>query len=331
MQPPSTVLVLGARGRFGSAAVDAFAAAGWQVLAQCRPGRAGAARPGVHWLPLPAGDTGALAAAATGADVVVHGLSPAYTHRAWRTGVPRLTQAAIDLARALQATLMLPASVYNFGDGMPARLLEGTPQAPTTFKGRMRIASEAMVRAATQDGGLRAVVIRAGDFFGSGSGAWFDRVMASGLPGGRFTYPGTMDVPTAWAFLPDLAQAFVQVARVREALEPWEVLHFAGHTCTGADWAEALQREAHARGWLAPQARLRTRTLPWPLLRVAALAIPTLAALCEMRYLWRTPHALVNTRMAALAGPEPHTPFQVAVSRALDDLALAAPARLAAA
>ena len=33
-----TVLVLGARGRFGSAAVRAFARAGWRVVAQVRPG-----------------------------------------------------------------------------------------------------------------------------------------------------------------------------------------------------------------------------------------------------------------------------------------------------
>ena len=31
-----TVLVLGANGRFGAAAVNAFAAAGWRVLAQLR-------------------------------------------------------------------------------------------------------------------------------------------------------------------------------------------------------------------------------------------------------------------------------------------------------
>ena len=35
---PSTVLILGARNRFGLAATRAFAQAGWRVLAQHRPG-----------------------------------------------------------------------------------------------------------------------------------------------------------------------------------------------------------------------------------------------------------------------------------------------------
>ena len=35
--PTNTVLILGARGRFGLAAARAFAAAGWRVLGQVRP------------------------------------------------------------------------------------------------------------------------------------------------------------------------------------------------------------------------------------------------------------------------------------------------------
>ena len=38
--PPRTVLVLGANGRFGPAAVKAFAHAGWRLLPQVRPPQA---------------------------------------------------------------------------------------------------------------------------------------------------------------------------------------------------------------------------------------------------------------------------------------------------
>jgi nucleoside-diphosphate-sugar epimerase len=322
MTQSSTVLVLGGRGRFGSAAARAFSQAGWRVLAQLRPGATGPAIPGVQWLPVAPEDTCALAAAAAQAAVVVQGLSPVYTHQAWGSGVPRLTQAAIDVTRALGATLMLPASVYNFGHAMPSRLYEDTPQRPTTFKGRLRVASEAQVRAATEDGGMRAVVIRAGDFFGNGTGSWFDQLMVKRIARGKLTYPGAYDVPTAWAYLPDLARSFVQVSQVRDRLQPFENLHFTGHTLTGADWAEALGGIAREQGWLRGDARLSTASLPWPLWRLAGLAVPTLAALAEMRYLWRTPHALVNRRMAQLAGPEPHTPLAQAARAALGELGL---------
>jgi nucleoside-diphosphate-sugar epimerase len=323
MSPPQ-VLVLGGRGRFGLAAAQAFAQAGWQVTAQVRPGAADLpVIANVRWLQARPCATASLASAAAGAGIVVQALSPVYTHAAWRRDVPALTQVAIDVTRALGATLMLPASVYNFGAAMPPRLLEDTPQQATTFKGRLRMASERMIEDATRDGRMRAVVIRAGDFFGSGRGGWLDLVIAKELAAGRVTYPGALDVPTAWAYLPDLARGFVAAARERAQWADFETLHFAGYSLTGADWLEALAPIAREQGWVAPGAGLRVRSLSWPLVGLAGLAVPTLRAVHEMRYLWRTPHALVNRRMQAVTGPEPRTPFPEALRAALGDIGLA--------
>jgi uncharacterized protein YbjT (DUF2867 family) len=82
MSSSSSVLILGARGRFGLAAARAFAQAGWKVHAQVRPGGGGPAIAGVRWLAADPEDTAALAAAAAGAEVVVQALSPQYTHEA---------------------------------------------------------------------------------------------------------------------------------------------------------------------------------------------------------------------------------------------------------
>ncbi|MBX3655934.1 MAG: sugar nucleotide-binding protein [Ramlibacter sp.] len=322
-RPPSpSVLILGARGRFGSAAVRAFAQAGWQVHAQLRPGAVGPSLTGVQWVHAEPQDTATLARAARGATVVVQALSPVYTHRAWRTDVPRLTSAAIAVTRELGATLMLPASVYNFGSSMPPRLLEDTPQRPSTLKGRLRLASEEQILQATHDGRMKAVVIRGGDFFGSGQGSWLDQAMVKDLPRGKLTYPGPLDVPTTWAYLPDMARSFVQVAGRCDVLPAFETFHFGGYQLTGQDWALALTDVAREQGWLAPQDRLQVSSVSWPLFRALGLFMPMLAALSEMRYLWTTPYQLVNTRMAALVGPEPHTPFPQALRAALADLGL---------
>ncbi|PUA97765.1 nucleoside-diphosphate-sugar epimerase [Acidovorax sp. 107] len=324
---PSTVLILGARGRLGLAAARAFAQAGWQVLAQVRPGAQGAALPaiaGVWWLPVAVDDTAALAAQAQGAQVVVHALNPAYTHKAWREQVPALMEAAIAVARQLHATLMLPGNVYNFGEGMPPVLREDTPQAATGFKGRMRVQLEQRLQAATQGGEMRAVVLRAGDFFGSGTGSWIDQAIAKDLPRGRVTWPGPLDVATPWAYLPDLARTFVRVAQERERLAAFECLHFGGHHVTAKRWLHSFTAIAAEQGWLPDAGALRVGQLPWPLLRVAGVVAPTFAALAAMRYLWRTPHRLDNARLRALICDEPHTPFDQAVRQALMDLGLVA-------
>lgn len=55
-----TVLILGARGRFGLAASQAFAAKGWRVIAQIRPGVRAPEQGGVSWLSVDPDDTAAL-------------------------------------------------------------------------------------------------------------------------------------------------------------------------------------------------------------------------------------------------------------------------------
>lgn len=67
---------------------------------------------------------------------------------------------------------------------------------------------------------MRSVVIRAGDFFGGGTGTLLDRVLAKDLARGRLGLPGAIDVATPFAYLPDLAETFVRVAGARERLLP---------------------------------------------------------------------------------------------------------------
>jgi nucleoside-diphosphate-sugar epimerase len=247
-------------------------------------------------------------------------MNPAYTHKAWRAQVAPMMDAAIAIARALNATLMLPGNVYNFGTSMPSVLREDTSQIAQTVKGQIRIAIEAQL----QRSGVRGVVIRAGDFFGSGRGTWFDQVIVKDIQRGKFSYPGQRNVATAWAYLPDLARTFVAVAQRRAQLGAFEIFHFKGHSLTGQHWLDALDPIARVQGWVKPEGHVRFTRLPWPLIRIGALLVPTWAALSEMRYLWETPHALANDKLIALIGVEPHTPLSPAAQTALSDLGLMA-------
>jgi len=338
----NTVLILGARGRFGLACALAFADAGWHVLAHTREGvqvptqAQGDTR--LRWISGDLHDTAALAETAraqvkaagwsgapagSGVAVVVHALNPAYTHRAWKAQALPMTEAALQLCQVLNATLMLPGNVYNFGAAMPAVLQEDTPQVADTVKGQIRIGMEAHI----QRSGVRSIVIRAGDFFGSGRGTWFDQAIVKDLAKGVFTYPGRLDVRTAWAYLPDLARTFVAVAEKRHQLVPFEVLHFAGYSISARQWLEALTPMAQAQGWARAGGGLRFKRLPWAVIRLGALLLPTWAALLEMRYLWDTPHALSNRKLVALLGAEPHTPLAQAAQSALRELGLPADAQ----
>ena len=319
----STVLILGSRGRFGSAAARAFADAGWRVVAQMRRGAAvPTSHPGIEWLHADLSDTQALATAAKDASVVVHALNPAYTHKAWRAEVLPMMGSAIAVARKLGATLMMPGNIYNFGADMPDMLREDTPQVAQTVMGQIRIAMEQKL----ERSGVRGIVIRAGGFFGSGTGTWFDAVSVKNIRKGAFTSPGGLSTATAWAYLPDLAQTFLAVAHKvtqgRSQRKAFEVFHFKGTSLTAQQWLDLLTPIAREQGWVSANASVKFKRLPWLAIRIGALFVPSWAALLEMRYLWDTPHQLDNARLVQLIGPEPRTPLDKALRQSLADLGL---------
>lgn len=318
LQMPQSVLIIGANGRLGRVLASAFADAGWQVAAHVRREPAGHARPGVRFVRAALGDPAALAEECGRADVVVHAANVPYTR--WRRDAMPLAQGAVDTARRLNAVLMFPGNVYNFGARMPPLLEEDTPQEPTARKGRLRVEVEQALREAARSG-LRVAVLRAGDFFGGpGRGAWFDLMMAKSLRSGRVVYPGRTDVVHAWAYLPDLARAFVMVAERRAALAQFDVLHFPGHGVSGAQMIECIGAAAHRLRLIDAQTRLQTAGIPWLALRAGGLVVPMWREVAELRYLWYAPHRLSGERLAALIGGIPHTPLERAVEEALREL-----------
>ncbi|MBH9578785.1 NAD-dependent epimerase/dehydratase family protein [Inhella proteolytica] len=307
-----TVLILGASGRLGQAASTAFAASGWRVLRQGRQARAG----GPPTLALPLAETAALAEAAAGARVVLHAANPAYTR--WGQELLPMARQAMDLAERLDALLLVPGNVYAFGADMPALLSEATPVRPSTAKGALRLQLEQELQARAAAGRLRVRLLRAGDFFGAGLGSWLDLAIAKQLPQGRLQYPGPLDRPHAWAYLPDLAQALVGLAERRGA-QGFESWTFEGHTLTGEQLLAGLAQAAQALGWPVPT---RLERMPWWPWQLAAPLVPLLREVLAMRYLWERPHALDGGALRQHLGERlVHTPLEWALQASLADLA----------
>ncbi|MFZ7091185.1 epimerase [Primorskyibacter sp. 2E233] len=253
-----TALILGGSGRFGRNAAEAFWNAGWRVTLFNRA-------------------TEDLTQAAQGADVIVNGWNPAYPD--WQAQLPGLTSQVIAAAKSSGATVILPGNVYVYGKDAPAGFGKDTPHIATNPMGRLRIEMEQSYRAA----GVPTIILRAGDYLDTdASGNWFDLMMAPSLKRGRLTYPGPLDRPHAWAFLPDVARAAVALAEMRTDLPDFSDIAFPGYTLTGNELAalcgQALDRPVRARRML------------WLPLQVAAPFWATARCLLEMRYLWSKPH-----------------------------------------
>ena len=314
-----SVLILGANGRFGRCATEAFRQAGWHVYAQGRT-PAASRQIGVSPVTCDALDVDTIVRTCAGnIQVVVNALNPLYTE--WETRLLPLADAALRIARETDALLMLPGNVYNFGSKLPPVLSEDTPQIDDTSKAKLRIALENNMRAAAEKG-VRSVVIRCGDFLGGDRpGTWMDLVIAKDLAKGRVVYPGPLDLKHAWAYLPDLAKVFVAVAERRAQLAPFDVFHYAGLTLTGGELINALEA--------AIGRFLKVGNMPWWLLRLAKPFSSMLRAVMEMKYLWDKPHSLSEVRLRKLIGQVPRTDISKVLQSVLAPMGVESAVRVA--
>ncbi len=279
------VLILGATGRFGRHAAEAFWNAGWRVTLFDRR-------------------SGDLTRAAQGMDVIVNAWNPAYTD--WADEVPRLTAQVIKAAKASGATVMLPGNVYVYGATAPEAFGPHLPQSAQNPLGRIRIEMEAAYRAS----GVPTILLRAGDFLDTkASGNWFDMKMAPTLSRGILTYPGARDVPHAWAFLPDLARAAVALVEQRQDLPRFADIAFPGYTLTGQDLGRLC-----ARGLGRD---VRVREMAWWPLRIARPFWRMAGPLVEMSYLWSKPHHLSRQSFDAVLPGFRDTDPQSAIEQAM--------------
>jgi nucleoside-diphosphate-sugar epimerase len=301
------ILVMGAAGRLGTIAAEAFRDAGWTVKGLVRPGRSKAVPRRVE--PVEAVTRDEAVQAGQGCDVVLNALNPAITE--WRKNALSLAYGAIAVAEANGATLLFPGSLWNYGRGMPPLLDENTPMQPTTRKGAMRVEIEQRIKEAT-DRGMRAIMLRAGDFYGGGRGSWFDLVICKEFERQRLTYPGPLDVMHTWAYLPDFAAALVQLAERRADFSPFETFGFAGHALTGAEMVAAIET--------ATRSKFNVRIMSWWLLKTFGQFLAMGRELSELEYLWRVPHRVSGDKFERAIGKFPTTPMPQAIAASLREL-----------
>ncbi|WOS41232.1 NAD-dependent epimerase/dehydratase family protein [Xanthomonas rydalmerensis] len=314
----STALVLGASGGIGGELARQLRDAGWQVRALQRGlAHSSEERDGIHWRRGDALQRADVLQAAQGCAVIVHAVNPP-GYRRWSELVLPMIDNTLAAAIAERATVVLPGTVYNYGpDAYPAPD-EDAPQHPLTRKGAIRVELERRLQAATAQG-ARAIVVRAGDFFGPRVGnSWFAQgLVRPGQPVATVTLPGDPGVGHQWAYVPDVARTMLALLQQRTRLPAFARMHLDGHwDADGTQMAAAIARVAQSHGLASP----RTRRFPWPLLTLALPFWPLARELHEMRPLWRQPLRMRNARLLELLGEEPHTPLDVAVEATLHGL-----------
>ena len=310
MATDRVALVLGATGGVGGEAARQLAARGWSVRALNRDPDKLSPRhkaSGLIWHRGDAMRSTDVASAASGVSVIVHAVNPP-GYRNWGELVLPMLESTIAAAVANGALIVLPGTIYNFSPDAFPNLHETSPQNPVTVKGRIRVEMENRLRAAASTG-ARALIVRAGDFFGPRAGNnWFSQgLVKPGKPVASITYPGAPGIGHQWAYLPDVAETIVRLVEKSETLETFAVFHMEGYwDADGTQMIDAIYK-------VVGNPKIKVRRTPWLLMRLLSPFVPLFRELVEMRYLWNTPVRMDNARLKAALGAEPHTPLEVAV------------------
>ncbi|MBB4291215.1 nucleoside-diphosphate-sugar epimerase [Rhizobium leguminosarum] len=308
----TTALVLGATGGIGGAVARKLLARGWRIRALNRDAaKASRSEPAFEWVQGDAMNAGDVLRAADGVGLIVHAVNPP-GYRDWETLVLPMLDNTIAAARAVDARIVLPGNVYNFGpDALPAPA-EESPQHPLTKKGAIRVEMEKRLEAASQ-AGAGAIIVRAGDFFGPGAtgNSWFSSgLVTPGKPVGTIKNPGRRGVGHQWTYLPDMAETIAQLIDRADRLPSFAVYHMDGFwDADGMQMAEAIKRVAGGKAKIG--------RFPGWIIALAAPFIPMMREINEMRYLWKVPLRMRNDKLVAELGKEPQTPIDEAVRASL--------------
>ncbi|MEU5162508.1 NAD-dependent epimerase/dehydratase family protein [Streptomyces sp. NPDC020875] len=269
-------------GPAGAATARLLAGRGHTVRVVTRSGRP--PEPGIEHIALDATDGKRLAEAARGATALHSCAAPPY-HR-WATDWPRLAASLYAAAEETGAVLVLLGNLYGYGP-VDGPLTEELPLAATGTKGRVRAGIWERARELHEQGRIRAVEVRASDFFGPGvtdGGHLAARVLPPLLRGKPVSALGDPDAPHSWTYVPDTAAALVEAAGDERA---WGR---AWHAPTAP--ARSVREMVALLSSAAGTPTVPVRRLPAPLLAAASLFSPALRELKEIRYQFDRPFVL---------------------------------------
>ena len=308
------IAVLGANGRLAHAVAQAALAHGHSVIAVTRSGKCEGLVGDVEFRKADALVEVELIKASAGAEIIFNGLNPIYSD--WTDKVMVLANNVLAAAKANNAVHLFIGNVYNYGNEISVGANEDTPFYGSTEKGQQRIEMEALFEKEAKLSGMKTIILRAGDFYGTAKGGnWFDQMIASKLRKGAFTWPGTSNIPHAFAYLPDLADAFIALAERSSELGPWTTFNFEGHTLTG-DQTKSIIETIIGK-------KLKSTAAPWMIIRAIGIFQPIMRELAKMSYLWFTPHSLSGKKLEQFLGHVKSTSPEAALRQTLMDANLA--------
>ena len=243
-------------------------------------------------------DAAATAQAVAGGDVsyLVAGLK--YDHRVWREQWPKVMRNSIDACKRHGSALVFFDNVYAYGR-VDGAMTEETPYNPCSRKGEVRARIATMLMEEARRGELRAMIVRAADFYGPGAALSLthatvtERLKAGktpqwiGNPKAVHTFTYTPDAGRTLALLGNTPSAYGQVWHALTSKEPMTGEEYVRIACGLAGRPYRLQ--------VAPR---------W-MLSIMGLFVPVLRENMEMLYQFEQDYRVDSSKAEHALGLTP--------------------------
>lgn len=287
-------LIVGA-GPVGTTTAVKLADLGHHVTVLSRSGR-GPVHPGIELVAADATDPDILVPHLDGSGALVNAANPAY-HR-WPQDWPPLHEAMRTAAQRTGSLLVVMDNLYAFGAGAAMPMREDTPLRPTGRKGLVRADMATSLMNDHQTGKLRAVIVRASDFYGPGvlRSAFGERTVPNVMAGKKVALLGSPDVPHVVSYMPDVASTFVAVITQARA---------AGHTWLVPNAPAVTQRETVEAFARAAGTTVKVTTIPKVAILVGGAVVPFLRELKETWYQFVEEWTTDSSRTESMLGVGP--------------------------
>lgn len=247
-------------------------------------------------------DAGAIARACAGMDAVACCIGLPYDAALWARVWPRAMSNLLDGCAASGARFVFADNLYLYGP-QTRPLTEDMPLTSYGKKPRVRAEITRMWRKAHDEGKLRAVAVRAADFYGPAvpTSVISEYGVARLVAGKAALTPYPPDNPHDFTYVPDFARALVSLIDAPDDAygQAWHVPNAPTRTLR--------QIIALAAARIGVEARVTV--LPRWLAAVAGLFNRELAEIAEMRFQWERPYLVDSSKFAARFWSDA-TPFE---------------------
>ncbi|MEW6404378.1 MAG: NAD-dependent epimerase/dehydratase family protein [Chloroflexota bacterium] len=151
-----------------------------------------------------------------GANVVYQTAQPQYHE--WPEKFPPLQATILEAIAEIKGKIVVAENLYMYGE-VDGPIHEDLPFSAHTRKGKVRAAMAEAVMSAHRAGQLRAVAVRAADYFGPAalSTTMGERVFIPALQGKAALLTGSLDVPHTHTYIEDFGRAMAMLGEREQA------------------------------------------------------------------------------------------------------------------